>query len=62
MVTDKKVNEIYNTPKYEEILSYYWNNGTHQIQDPKPIVDNIRKPQLESHEPPREQYSHEDSV
>ena len=47
-MTDKKVNEIYDSPEYEQILKQYWNNGTLQIQDPNPIVESIRNPQLAS--------------
>jgi hypothetical protein len=34
--------QIYQQADYVEILSQYWNNGTHQQEDPLPIVEKYR--------------------
>jgi hypothetical protein len=38
----KGSDQIYQQADYVEILSEYWNNGTHQEESPLPIVEKYR--------------------
>jgi hypothetical protein len=35
----KNSGQVYNSPNYRNILHEYWNNGTHQVENPDPIVE-----------------------
>ncbi len=42
---NKGSDQIYQEEDYENILSLYWNNGTHQHENPLPIVEAARGPE-----------------
>lgn len=36
----KNSGQVNNSPNYKNILHEYWNNGTHQVENPDPITED----------------------